>query len=38
MAKVFDERLNELSDDLEICKIAILVRKYLRYIGHGLSI
>ena len=38
MAEVFDKRLNELRNDLEIWEIAKIFGKWLRYMGHVLSI
>ena len=38
MAEVFDKRLNLLKNDLEIWEIAKIFGKWLRYMGHGLSI
>ena len=38
MLYVFDKRLNLLTNDLEIWEIAKIFGKWLRYMGHGLSI
>ena len=38
MAYVFDKRLNLLRNDLEIWEIAKIFGKWLRYMGHFLSI
>ena len=38
MPKVFDKRHNLLRNDLEIWEIAKIFGKWLRYMGHGLSI
>ena len=38
MALAFDKRLNKLRNDLEICEIAKIFGKWLRYMVHGLSI
>ena len=38
MGYVFDERLISLRNDLEIWEIAKILGKWLRYMGHGLSI
>ena len=38
MALAFDKRLKNVENDLEICKMAKIFLKWLRYMGHGLSI
>ena len=38
MALVFDKRLKNVENDLEICKMAKIFFKWLRYMGHGLTI
>ena len=35
---IFDKRLKNVQNDLEIWEIAKIIGKWLRYIGHGLSI
>ena len=37
MAKVFDKRLKYVENDLDIWEMSKIIRKWLRYIGHGLS-
>ena len=38
MTKLFDNRLKNVKSDLEIWKMGKIYEKWLRYIGHGLSI
>ena len=38
MTLLFDKRLKYVKNDLEIWEMAKLFGKWLRYIGHGLSI
>ena len=38
MTLLFDKRLKNVKNDLEICKMATIFGKWLRYMGHGLSI
>ena len=38
MALLFDKRLKNVENDLEIWEMAKIFGKWLRYIGHGLSI
>ena len=38
MTKLFDNRLKNVKSDLEIWEMAKIYEKWLRYIGHGLSI
>ena len=38
MAQLFDKRLTNLENDLEIWEIAKIFRKWLRYMRHGFSI
>ena len=38
MGYVFDKRLKYLRNDLEIWEMAKICGKWLRYMGHGLSI
>ena len=38
MTYLFDKRLKNVENDLEIFKIAKIILKWLRYMGHGLSI
>ena len=38
MTELFDKRLNYLRNDLEIWEIAKIFEKWLRDMGHGLSI
>ena len=35
---LFDKRLQNVEYDLEICEMAKIFGKWLRYMGHGLSI
>ena len=36
--QLFDKRLKNVENDLEICEMANIFAKWLRYMGHGLSI
>ena len=38
MTLLFDKRLKNVESDLEICEMAKIIGKWLRYMGHGLSI
>ena len=38
MALVFDKRLKNVGNDLEIWKMSKIFGKLLRYMGHGLNI
>ena len=38
MTYLFDKRLKNVENDLEIFKMAKIILKWLRYMGHGLSI
>ena len=38
MAKLFDKRLKNVENDSEIWEMAKIFGKWLRYMGHGLSI
>ena len=38
MAKLFDKRLKNVENDSEIYEMAKIFGKWLRYMGHGLSI
>ena len=38
MTSLFDKRLKNVENDLEIWEMAKIFRKWLRYMGHGLSI
>ena len=38
MTELFDKRLKNVKNDLEIWELAKIFGKWLRYIGHGLSI
>ena len=38
MAYLFDKRLRNVENDLEIWEMAKIFGKWLRYMGHGLSI
>ena len=38
MAELFDKRLKNVENDLEILEMAKMFGKLLRYMGHGLSI
>ena len=38
MTKLFDKRLQNVENDLEIWEMAKIFGKWLRYMGHGLSI
>ena len=38
MTELFDKRLKYVDNDLEIWKMAKMFGKWLRYMGHGLSI
>ena len=38
MTKLFDKRLKNVENDLEIDEMAKIFGKWLRYMGHGLSI
>ena len=38
MASLFDKRLRNVENDLEIWEIAKIFGKWLRFMGHGLSI
>ena len=38
MTKFFDKRLKNVENDLEISEMAKIFGKWLRYMGHGLSI
>ena len=38
MTKLFDKRLKNVKNDLEIWEMAKIFEKCLRYMGHGLSI
>ena len=38
MTYLFDKRLKNVENDLEIWEMARIFGKWLRYIGHGLSI
>ena len=38
MTSLFDKRLKNVKNDLEIWEVAIMFGKWLRYMGHGLSI
>ena len=36
--QLFDKRLKNVENELEICEMAKIFGKWLRYMGHGLSI
>ena len=38
MTYLFDKRLKNVENDLEIWEMAKIIGKWLRYMGHGLSI
>ena len=38
MTQLFDKRLKNVKNDLEIWEMARIFGKWLRYMGHGLSI
>ena len=38
MVQAFDKRLKYVGNDLEIWEMAKIFEKWLRYMGHGLSI
>ena len=38
MAELFDKRLKNVENDLEILEMAKIFGKWLRYMGHGFSI
>ena len=38
MASLFDKRFKNVKNDLEILEMAKIFGKWLRYMGHGLSI
>ena len=38
MTKLFDKRLKNVENDLEIWEMVKIFGKWLRYMGHGLSI
>ena len=38
MTQLFDKRLKNVENDLEIWEMAKIFGKWLRYMGHGLSI
>ena len=38
ITKLFDKRLKNVKNDLEIWEMAKIFGKWLRYVGHGLSI
>ena len=38
MTYLFDKRLKNVENDLEILEMAKIIGKWLRYMGHGLSI
>ena len=38
MAELFDKRLKNMENDIDIWEMAKIVGKWLRYIGHGFSI
>ena len=38
MTELFDKRLKNVENDLEIWEMARIFGKFLRYMGHGLSI
>ena len=38
MTSLFDKRLKNVENDLEIWEMAKILGKWLRYMGHGLSI
>ena len=38
MTLLFDKRLKNVENDLEIWEMAKIIGKWLRYMGHGLSI
>ena len=37
MTELFDKRLKNVENDLEIWEMAKIIGKWLRYMGHGLS-
>ena len=38
MTYLFDKRLKNVENDIEIWEMAKMIGKWLRYMGHGLSI